>query len=63
MSVQTIQRKGYLAPETVVLNSKTMEEGTILNGCHYNPQDGWTAYEVSTNHRIEVWQTRDILIR
>ena len=41
---------------TRVLNTEYGEPGAIMNGYAWDPQAGWTEYEVETQYGIEIWR-------
>lgn len=45
-----------------VLHTGDGEPGHILNGIAFDPEVGWTEYEVTTGYGIERWQRRDFVL-
>ena len=50
----------HLPAGTRVLNTTDGELGVVLNGFAFEPELGWTGYEVETQHGIERWQRADM---
>jgi len=51
----------YLPNGTPVFNTDDGERGTVVNGFAFDPETGWTEYEVATQYGIERWQ-RDAML-
>ena len=47
---------------TRVLNTRDGEPGCIMNGFAFDPQVGWTEYEVETDYGVERWKREDFVL-
>jgi hypothetical protein len=46
---------------TRALNTQDGEPSTIVNGFAFDPETGWTEYEVETRYGVERWRRADFV--